>query len=71
MYLDARDEAVVEQLEEGAVYGVTKITNLYIAYTDITQERTAKERKNALMQTPAFENVAIGRFRYVGTGVDE
>lgn len=71
MYIDRRDEAVVEQLEVGKVYGVTRIKKLYKQRTDIRQESTAKERKNNLVNSPAFENTGIGWFRYVGVEDDE
>lgn len=70
MYVDARDEQVIEQLEEGTVYGVTHLKNLYLGRTDIRQEGTAKRRKNSLVKSPAFENVGIGKFRYLGIDKD-
>lgn len=66
MYIDRRDAAVVEQLEEGVEYGVGYIERLYKVRTDIRQDSTAKERKNNLVQSPAFTNVGIGRFIYTG-----
>jgi DNA-dependent RNA polymerase auxiliary subunit epsilon len=68
-YIDRRDAAVVEQLSEGQEYNVQYITSLYKTYTDIRKERTAKQRKKNLVQSPAFECVGIGRFVY--TGVDQ
>lgn len=70
-YIDRRDEKVVEALIPGEVYSVRQITKLYKLRTDIRRDNTAKERKNTLVQTPAFENVAIGKFRYLGVGADE
>lgn len=71
MYIDRRDAAVIEQLEVGKVYGVTRIKKLYKHRTDIRQESTAKERKNNLVNSPAFENTGIGWFRYVGVEDNE
>lgn len=69
MYIDRRDEEVVKRLDVGKVYSVTTVKKMYKRYTDIRRESTAKERKKALLQTPCFENVGIGQFRFVG--VDE
>ncbi len=66
MYIDRRDAPVVDQLEKGEQYGVTYIKNLYLTYTDITREDTAVQRKNNLVNSPCFENVGIGVFRFVG-----
>lgn len=66
LYIDRRDEPVVEQLEPDEVYGVTHITSLYRTRTDITREQTAKDRMKNLVQSPAFEFVRTGRFRYLG-----
>lgn len=71
VYIDRRDEAVIEALKDGEVYDVRQITKLYKLRTDIRNDRTAKERKNALVDTPVFENVGIGRYRYLGIGNDE
>jgi len=65
-YIDRRDAAVIEALIEGEVYSVTQITRLYKLRTDIRNDKTAKNRKDTLVATPAFENVDIGFFRYVG-----
>lgn len=66
MYIDRRDAAVVDQLEEGEVYDVTHITSLYRRYTDITRDKTAKQRKKNLVNSPCFEYVRIGVFQFVG-----
>jgi len=71
LYIDRRDEAVIEALIPGEVYGVTQIKKLYKLRTDIRNDRTAKDRKNALIETPAFECVGIGKFRYLGVDSDE
>lgn len=70
-YIDRRDKAVIEALIPGEVYSVTQITKLYKLRTDIRNDRTAKDRKNTLIDTPAFENVDIGVFRYLGVGGDD
>jgi hypothetical protein len=70
-YIDRRDEAVIEALIPGEVYSVRQITKLYKQRTDIRNDNTAKNRKSTLVNTPAFENVDIGRFRYLGVGADE
>jgi len=68
MYIDRRDAAVVEQLDVGSEYRVKHIKRLYKIHTDIRQESTAKQRKNNLVKSPAFENVGIGRFIFNGVG---
>lgn len=70
MYIDKRDAAVIEQLEKGDLVRVKTIRRYYKRYTDIRQDKTAKERKNALVDTPAFENVSIGVFRFLGVDTE-
>lgn len=74
MYIDRRDAEVVKRLEEGERYSVTQIKNMYLKYTDITRERTAKERKKTLLKSPCFEAVSRrpgSRFEYLGVNQDE
>lgn len=66
MYIDRRDAPVVDQLEVGEAYGVTYIKGLYKTHTDISQDSTAEQRKNNLVNSPCFEYVRIGVFRFVG-----
>jgi len=65
-YIDRRDEEVVKRLEVGEQYGVTLIKDAYKRFTDIRQDRTAKQRKDNLVNSPCFENTGIGVFRFVG-----
>lgn len=70
MYIDRRDAEVVKRLEQGETYPVAHITNLYQRYTDITREDTAKERKKALVESPAFTYTGrVGYYTF--DGVDE
>jgi len=71
MYIDRRDAAVVEQLTEGAEYGVTHIKRLYKIHTDIRQDSTAKQRKDNLVKSPAFTNTGIGRFIFTGVEIND
>lgn len=63
---DRYDEAVLDELEEDVVYGVRHIEDLYRRCTDISRETTARQRKDAILGTDAFEYESIGRFRYTG-----
>jgi len=65
-YIDRRDAEIVKRLEEGTAYGAGQIQHAYKSYTDIRQDKTAKERQKELFKSPAFEKVRIGVFRYVG-----
>lgn len=67
MYIDRKDAAVIERLNKGEIYGVSAITHRYKLHTDIRRDKTAKERKNALCESPCMECVSVGRFRFVGT----
>ena len=71
LYIDSRDEAVISQLEAGKTYDVTHIKNLYKSHTDICRDSTAEQRKRTLLNTPCFECVFVGRFRYLGVDDDE
>lgn len=69
MWIDRRDAEVVKRLEEGETYPVTHIRNLYLRYTDITREDTAKERKKSLVESPAFTYTGrIGYYNFDGFG---
>jgi hypothetical protein len=65
-YIDRYDAKVVEQLEEGEIYKVSKIRKGYKRFTSIRADSTAEERMKTLMETPAFECVRPAYFRYLG-----
>lgn len=53
--LDSRDEAVIDQLEDGQSYTGVHIKKLYKKCTDIRQDSTAKQRAKTLLSRDSFE----------------
>ena len=65
---DARDQAIVENLEPGQQITVTELRRLYRRHTDIRSEQTLKERTKALLEQPDFDLVDIGVIQYDPAG---
>lgn len=65
-YLDRRDMQVVSQLTEGKEYGALKIQRGYKRFTDISRDKTARERQIALFKSPCAEMPRPGVMKYLG-----
>lgn len=65
-YIDRYDVEVVSRMDIETIYHIETIRKAYKEYTEISRDRTAKERTESLVKSPAFENTGIGRFRYIG-----
>jgi uncharacterized protein Yka (UPF0111/DUF47 family) len=63
---DGRDQAVLDQLEDGDVVNVRKLKQLYRTNTDIRAKRTLKNRVKSVTNRPEFEYLAPGKWQYVG-----
>lgn len=70
MYIDRRDAPVVDQLETGETYRTPYIRRLYRTHTDITREDTADQRMRNLVDSPCFEFIRSGSFRFTGWSDD-
>jgi len=71
MYIDRRDEKVVERMQVDKTYGARDVQEAYIRFTDICREKTAQDRKKALFNSPCMEFTGTpGYFVFVGFNQD-
>lgn len=68
---DSRDQAVLDQLNEGDIVSVAGLKKLYQTHTDIRTKNTLKNRVKALTNRPEFDIVAPGKWQFVGGEPDE
>ena len=68
-YIDRRDAEVVSRMEQGTAYGAREVEKTYKRFTDIRNDRTAKQRKKSLFESPCMEYTGTpGSFTFVGFG---
>jgi len=58
--LDHRDAAVIAEMEHGGTYSGLQVKRMFKKYTDIRQEKTAKERAKALTNKDVFKQTRNG-----------
>lgn len=63
---DAYDEEVLKVLISGEVYTAGQLRQLYRVRTDIKTKQTAKRHMKLLVDHGPFENVAWGKWKFLG-----